>query len=185
MRPNKYYFIFTSVLFFFSIIWGFLLANIFPSIVPLILEQLRDKFEVISNAKDIVVFLYIFLNNSFIDFLFIILFFLFGLAPIYFLFSNGLVIGIVLSASLQKASPLAVACALLPHGILEIPAFIIASSYGLWLSVKLVKKIFRHEPFKPYFKQALKIFFLIILPLNLLAAFIETYITPLVYSSLK
>jgi stage II sporulation protein M len=54
-----------------------------------------------------------------------------GLMTLFALLLNGLVIGAVLGLALQTLDPLVVLALLVPHGILEIPAFLIASAVGL------------------------------------------------------
>ena len=54
-----------------------------------------------------------------------------GLMTLFALLLNGLLIGAVVGLALQTLDPLVVLALLLPHGILEIPAFLIASAVGL------------------------------------------------------
>jgi len=74
--------------------------------------------------------------------------------------------------------------AIFPHGIFEIIAMIIAASYGLqlgkvfhrWLKQKNVISL------KQSTAKAVKINVMIGIPLLVIAAFIETYVTPYLYS---
>jgi len=54
-----------------------------------------------------------------------------GIVTILGLVLNGLVIGAVIGIALQQTTPLAVAVLILPHGVLEIPALLIAAAVGL------------------------------------------------------
>ena len=65
--------------------------------------------------------------------------------------------------------------------MLEIPAVIIAASYGLWLGVIFAKRIRRRDMtgFGNQVIHGIRMFFKIAFPLFILAAFIETF---LIYS---
>lgn len=72
---------------------------------------------------------------------------------------------------------------LFPHGALEIPAIIYASAIGIYLTIQISKKVIpwtRHNslPFPTLCKQAGRSFILIVVPLLLIAAFVEAFITP-------
>ncbi len=54
-----------------------------------------------------------------------------GLMTLFALLLNGLLIGAVVGIAVQTLEPLVVLALLVPHGILEIPAFLIASAVGL------------------------------------------------------
>jgi len=181
----KKYFLFSFLVFSLAFVLGIIAARLSPDTVRVVLETLQEKFAPLQDETPWNIFLYIFGNNTLIDFLSIITFFLFGLVPLYILLSNGFSIGIIFELSAtEKGIPLLLA-ALAPHGVIELPAFFIATGAGLWLSVKLIKKIFKKEPFKENLKRAVKIFFFVIIPLNFIAALIETYITPIIIELLQ
>jgi len=54
-----------------------------------------------------------------------------GLVTILGLVVNGLLIGAVVGIAVQQVEPLVVVMLILPHGVLEIPALLIASAVGL------------------------------------------------------
>lgn len=54
-----------------------------------------------------------------------------GLLSIVGLVLNGLLVGVVVSIALQQVDPLVVFMLLVPHGIFEIPALLIAAAIGL------------------------------------------------------
>lgn len=54
-----------------------------------------------------------------------------GLVTLFGLVLNGLVIGVVVGIAVQQVDPLVVAMLLVPHGVLEIPALLVASAVGL------------------------------------------------------
>ncbi len=65
-----------------------------------------------------------------------------GLVTLLGLVLNGLLIGAVVGIAVQQADPLVVAMLIVPHGILEIPALLVASTVGLrfgWLTVQYIR----------------------------------------------
>ncbi|MFH1639098.1 MAG: stage II sporulation protein M [Chloroflexota bacterium] len=105
------------------------------------------------------------------------------LVPVLALTVNGWFIGYVVSIALQKRSILFVLAGLLPHGILEIPAFILgeaaALSFGVMALTALMKKE-RRKDLLPNLKQNLCLLG-VSLALLVPAAVIETYVTPLFF----
>lgn len=85
----------------------------------------------------------IFLNNAIKSILVIYLGALFGILPFLFLIVNGMLIGYLLktSAELHGGGYVMelILKGLLPHGILEIPAIIIACAYGMRFGVLVLK----------------------------------------------
>jgi len=105
---------------------------------------------------------------------------IFCLWPILVLTLNGWLLAFVSMIVAQEESLGFVLVGLVPHGIVELPAFILgqaaALSFGTTVILALFKK--RRELILPSFKQNLR-YLLIALALLLPAAIIETYITPL------
>lgn len=70
---------------------------------------------------------------------------------------------------------------ILPHGILEIPALLLAMSCGILLCTQVIRKLVGQSApgqLKGMALNALRLYVLVILPLLVVAAAIETYITP-------
>jgi stage II sporulation protein M len=129
-------------------------------------------------------FLFIFLNNAVKAFAVIALGTFFGIIPIFFIGINGLLIGLVSSVIMEKHGVGYLFAGTIPHGILEIPAFLMAASYGLVLGKKYYQKLKYGEPFKPHFLRAGGKMIRYILPLLAGASFIETFITMAILRSL-
>lgn len=105
---------------------------------------------------------------------------LFGIFPVYFIYTNSVIIGIV-SAFVYLGSGSAVVFAgLVPHGITECTAIIMSSGYGLWLGIKFIKMIIykQRDEFKDAFFLSLNKYVKVIVPLLLFSAIIETWVTP-------
>lgn len=99
-----------------------------------------------ANNKTLAFILLIFLNNAIKCVMVIFLGLFFGIYPLFFIVLNGLVIGYVLHLSASGALAFSlfdtIVKGLLPHGILEIPALIIAAAYGLRMGRLVWKTIF-------------------------------------------
>lgn len=105
----------------------------------------------------------------------------FCLIPIIALLFNGWLLGFVATRVIQEQSLAYLLAGLLPHGIFELPAFIIgeavALSFGSTVLLALFKKRNRNQ-LRLRLRQNLKYFTVAIL-LLLPAAVMETYVTPL------
>jgi stage II sporulation protein M len=141
------------------------------------INQLFSGLSFARNIPTFQLFIFIFLNNAIKALLVILLGFLFGIVPIFFVFTNANLIGLVVAVFGPREGFLQVVLSLLPHGIFEIPAILIASGYGLWLGVKFYRKLRYEEPFMEAFRFSMRKYFTVVFPLLLLAAFIEAYIT--------
>jgi len=114
-----------------------------------------------------------------------------GLIPFLFLpilgaLGNGFVAGVVTSVAHLKGVKLVpgLLFGIAPHGIFELPAILYATSIGICLSLLISKRILlgyhsNEEPLFPLFKQISKTFVGVIVPLLLVAAIIEAFVTPI------
>lgn len=141
----KWYIAFCAALFFGGIAFGatsgWLDAYLETQLEPL--RGLVEQVEALDNSQ-VWLFVIIFLNNFVKSLLALFLGALFGLFPIYFLVSNGMTIGYIVALA-GKAPGVDVASlvvrGLLPHGILEVSAIIIASAYGLKYGMVIVSEL--------------------------------------------
>lgn len=120
------------------------------SLEQLLRQQLEGLSEISGSLKESSnpqwsFFVFIFLNNSIKGVLIIFLGALFGILPAIFLFINGAVIGYLIHLSALQGQDLfeLIVKGLLPHGIIEIPAIIIACAFGLQFGSKVFSSIFR------------------------------------------
>ena len=113
-----------------------------------------------------------------------------GLVPFLFLPAlslgyNGVIIGVLLAYYHQRGLPVMAAIAgILPHGVFELPALILAGAAGVCLCRGATRTMVRwDEGFHPLLRKlenVLRLLLLELFPLLLIAALVETYITPLV-----
>jgi stage II sporulation protein M len=178
-------------IYFFITIATFILLTIFttylftenPDFAQTLLSSVIDKFQgIIDNGE--ISLLPLFLNNLQASVLGVLV----GLIPFLFLpllgiFSNAAVLGLVFSSyQLTSALPLwkIVVLGILPHGIFELTAVFLCYSMGICICWNLTKKIIgqrNRENMKDLLQNCLRTVVLIVLPLLVIAAVIETFIT--------
>lgn len=104
--------------------------------------------------------------------------------PAWALLSNGMMIGALLAivqASGAVSLTKTIALGLLPHGIFELPAFFLSMAMGIYLCRTLTMKIFgraKEEKILPMLNGIAKGFVMIVIPLLIIAAVLECYLTP-------
>ncbi len=139
-----------------------------------------------SEHPQLYMFLFIFFNNAIKVWLFIFLGAFLGIWPITVLVINGMMLGYVLTAQSEYSPFLLFAKGILPHGILELPAIIIACAYGMRFGGLLLKSFFSvwNEEKRTRVAPELKHFLKMVIPLGcvltialLAAAIIESTIT--------
>lgn len=172
--------VFVSLLFFISGVFGFFVADSNLVWTKEFIDALAENFMSLMEKDSSVLWFYIFVNNLSVSLMLLVFFFLFGIAPILALLSNGLTIGILVAYSISRIGLDNVFLAIVPHGILEIPAFLIAAALSLYLSKKFflfLRK--KRAQFRQDLLFAIKIMLFVVTPLLLVAAIIETFVTPL------
>lgn len=160
-----------SILFLGSCYLGYYFAELYPEKAREELELLEEFFEPLVSASPIEIFFLIFLNNTIKSFSAMVLGAFLGIVPIVFIFLNGFLIGIFASLVGKKIGILNFILLLSPHGILEIPAVILACSYGVRLGILLLRD---RKGFWGHLKKSVEKFFKIVAPMLFIAAVIET-----------
>jgi stage II sporulation protein M len=77
-------------------------------------------------------------------------------------------------------TPLFVAAAILPHGIFEIPAFIISGALGILLAQSLIAEWYGSGDAGVAAYSYARLFIVFVLPLVAIAATVEAFITPVI-----
>jgi len=124
----------------------------------------------------------IFFNNSVKTLLVILLGPLLGLAPVLFLLVNGAILGAVIPVAVESRGLWTAIMTILPHGILELPAIFLGTSIGISLGLHPLARL-RGKTELTLFSElghALRIYLSVIIPLLLIAAAVEVFVTPLV-----
>jgi stage II sporulation protein M len=103
------------------------------------------------------------------------------LMPLAALFFNGWVVGVVSVFVLQEQSFGVLLAGILPHGIIEIPAFLLAEGAALSFGTVVIMGVFSQEKrgkILPSFRQNGK-YLAVALLLLIPAALVEVFVTPL------
>ena len=161
---------------------------------PVLSQRYFNEIQSLFSQKEfldgtgIALWLGIFVNNliaSGISILLGVIPFLF--LPMFSLSSNAIIIG--LFGAVYQSNGIgwfAFLVGVLPHGVIEIPALILGVTLGIHLCFKLSKTILR-KSLKGELKQAaigcLRIYVLWLIPLFFLAAFVETFLTPILFKA--
>ena len=167
------------VIFGIGIVVGLMINSRFPEIADHFQSSLVSFVKIFRGLSKLQLAAAIFLNNA-VKMLAAILFgCLFGVIPGFFLFANGIALGLVFSMSLQSRGLWMSLASIVPHGILELPAVFFGTSIGLMLGAHAVKSLFRGTEITlgAELIRSLKFFCTVILPLLLIAAFVEAFLT--------
>jgi len=101
-----------------------------------------------------------------------------GIIPTFAIGANGFVIGVVYRQTAEVVGYSKAALMVLPHGVVEIPALLIAASYGLWLGVMVFRRMRGKEstPIRFNIVHVFRRYFTVVFPLLIVAAGIETFL---------
>lgn len=172
------YILFCSVIFVLSVFLGYSTAYNYPQEIQKILEEIKEMWASFQEATSLELFIFIAFNNISKIALAIFLGIIFGIFPILFLFANGMVVGIFAYTVAEAILWQVFLIGVLPHGVIEIPVLILGAASGVKLGGVVFNKIFRKRgSLKKEFSLALKFFLRILLPLLILAAAIEAFVT--------
>ncbi|MDD3856678.1 MAG: stage II sporulation protein M [Methanoculleus sp.] len=101
-----------------------------------------------------------------------------GVVTMLILSVNGLLIGAIAELVRQQQGMLFIAAALVPHGIFEIPAFLIAGGLGLLLGRGLIDEWHGTADAAAEARPLARLFLRLVVPLIAVAAVVEAFITP-------
>jgi stage II sporulation protein M len=137
-----------------------------------ILDMLTDLFKKTENYGFFEMILFIFFNNLKSSFFGIIFGVLFGIFPIISSLLNGFLLGFVANLTIKEKG-FFVLWQLFPHGIFELPAVFISLGMGLKFGTVFFEKN-KKKNFFSFFINSIKVFILIVIPLLVIAAVIES-----------
>jgi stage II sporulation protein M len=179
----------------FTLLVYFTLVN-YPDLAKRYMEQLRDQIdsqaELLGGDLDAVtshfdLFLIIIKNNLLVSFVMFVLSFIpVVILPPYVVLSTFTSVGIALAfVKSAGGNPiLTLLTTILPHGITEIVSMLFTASIGVFLSLTVAKKIFSRKRneinMKAVIAQVFRSFALVSVPLIILSAIIEGFITPVI-----
>jgi stage II sporulation protein M len=170
-------FAFCCFLFGFSLGMGYLLGETIPTSA---MNDLLNSFPDIQNMSLLELFGFIAANNAFKSLLFMLGGLLGGVFPLFFIIFNGFFIGWIANSLGSVYGVGYVVVGLLPHGIIEIPAIILAMSMGMSLGYTTINSLRGKGNIMNEARPALGLFITRVVPMLIFAAAIEVVITPLI-----
>ena len=176
----RWWIIVASLLFTAGVVCGLVSPAGLTGLISEDIAALKQLSDILASLPHALVALLIFVKNASALAISFVLSPILCLAPILSLTLNGWLISFVSTTVIQEKSLSFVLAGLLPHGIFEIPALIMAQAAALSFGTMAVMALFKKERRKllsPNFKQNLR-YLLIALALLVPAAIIETYVTP-------
>ena len=168
LNESKWHVVFALGFFMLTFLIGFAFPIFFADEIIAFVNELIASLEGMSVVELIG---FIFWNNLKASFFAIILGITLGILPLVMLVTNGYLLGFV-SREAVAQNGLFVMWRLLPHGIFELPAVILSIGIGLKIGAGMLGKDVKKK-LKYNFKEGLRFFVFVILPLLLIAGIIE------------
>ena len=147
---------------------------------PAISRQMAEVFQaVVGNYRGLaggMLFFNILVQNVMATIFVILSGVIVGIIPTFAVSSNGFGLGVLYRQASEASGYSKAALKILPYGVLEIPALLIAASYGLWLGVMAVRRMRGKEStlLRFHIEHSFRRYFAIVFPLLVIAAGIET-----------
>ncbi|MDN4620713.1 stage II sporulation protein M [Paenibacillus sp. PsM32] len=189
LKSNRSMLLVSTVLFVVGIIAGILLVEPLGNYLREQLQQLQIVKGQLDQGQHVELnyFVFIFLNNAIKSILIIYLGVFIGIVPVFFLVMNGMIIGFLLRTYDMQGQDVVtlIVKGLLPHGIFEIPAILIAAAYSLKLGKLVLDSLTTWNPagryqlkiaWKQFMRSTITASFWIVIIL-FVAAIIESTIT--------
>src|SRR5262245_30986841 len=172
-------------LFGIGLIIGLIIVSHFPDFADHFQSSLAGFVRIFHGMPKLQLAAAIFLNNALKTVVAMILGCLFGVVPSFLLFANGAALGLVFSISAQSRGLWLSVLSIVPHGVLELPAVFFGSSIGLMLGNHVARSIFRKTQTSLGVELvcSLRFFCTVIVPLLLIAAFVEAFLTSALVSA--
>ena len=152
-----------------------------PDLLSQDIADLEDIADLLAELSQPAIFIFILVRNALALLLSFALGPIFCLVPLIALIMNGWLLAAVSSIVIQQQSLALVLAGLVPHGVFELPAFLLAQAAALSFGTTAIVALFRKERrglLWPSLKQNTR-YLMIALVLLVPAAAIETFITPL------
>lgn len=187
-RNIKKFFVLTIILFFGTALITFIIFNVFPDNVSSLIEKMAQSYNIDADPFTLKESIIIFLHN----FTVCVFSIFFGMIPFVFIpaftcISNGYALGLVLASSsiLKENVFLVLLTAVVPHALFEIPVILYSFSIGIWLCKRNTTYLITKKECDGHAAQIIKAFKFIVIPALLMAAFIETFVTPILMNAVK
>lgn len=158
---------------------GLVIIQQIPQVGDRVIEHLAKFVQQFAGMPPWKLAIAIFVNNSVKTLIAIVLGVLLGIVPAFFLLANGAALAVAFSLSIQSRGLWVSLASVAPHGIIELPAALLGTSIGLLLGARAIQRLFGHRstPIGPELALGLRYFGIVIVPLLLLAALVEAFVT--------
>lgn len=179
----RYFLLIVVALFALCIAMGYAITVYDPSLMKPLLSGLQEKAADLSTRSPLGMALGIFENNAFGCLIALALGLIAGIYPALFIATNGVIIGVALGMVISKyglaLGLLVFVLGLLPHGIFELSMVFIAAAAGIKLGYDAILTLVKSDLgiIRKSAWDALRIYVFWILPILLIAAFLEVYVT--------
>jgi Uncharacterized membrane protein len=174
----RYFILTIAALMALSFAIGAAFAMTMPDQAQQIMNLIAGQFEDFEDQSSFDLMVSLFLHNALICALMAILGLALGLITLLLVFDNGLMIGLIGTVAAGRTGLLVALAALLPHGIIEIPAMMLSAAIGLYLGYCILIRLFgRRIGLAKEIVESAKMFVTMVLPMLLVAAFVESYVT--------
>jgi stage II sporulation protein M len=171
--------ILATAIFFVSLVLGTLIGQ---NTIEELMRQLGAVLEPLASTGklSILLVLIIFINNAIKALGLVFSGILLGLPPLLFVGLNGFILGGLGSALESVTGWRYVMASFVPHGVIEIPAILLATALALTVGMESLRWLVRRESrVKLQLSDCLKVYLRWILPGLAVAAIIEVFVTPL------
>ncbi len=165
---SRHAFRFVTLLFVLHIGIGALFAD---SIFALLGDRLTAIMQTVQTLNTVELIGFLFVNNLRAAVIGLVTGVVFGIIPVFVAMTNGLIIGAVATRSVSVGGIMSL-WRLLPHGIFELPALLIALTLGVRLGTAFFTS-HRWQIFKFRFRHSILALVMVVVPLLLIAALIE------------
>jgi len=174
----RFYILLSSLVFVGGAFAGYSFVYNFPEETQQIVEEFKEFFASGEEMTQFQIFLFILKNNITKLFMILLLGIFAGIIPLLASFANGMILGIFGCLVTESLSWQFFLAGILPHGIIEIPVLILAVAIGMRIGKVAIWRIFGGKTeIKKELAKALKFYIIILVPLLILAAAIEAFVT--------
>jgi stage II sporulation protein M len=166
IRRKKAYIVFTVALLFLAAALSVFNPPELRKVLLVAVDALRRMAQDYRSKALFYVIVGIFVHNAVALFIGLFSGALLFIIPACMIVANGYLIGFLVIPRLSEI------WLLIPHGVFELPAFVLACSYGIWLGLWMLDQN-KVETLKFRLRQCIVIYFYVVVPLLFIAATIE------------
>jgi stage II sporulation protein M len=178
LHKIRYFILAVAALMLFSFTIGAVFAMTMPGKAQQVMKLISVQFEGLKDQTAFGLMISLFLHNALICALMAILGLALGIITLLLIFDNGLMISLIGTVAAGRYGLPVTLAALLPHGIVEIPAMALSAAIGLYLGYCILLSLSgRRMSVTREIMDSARIFLAWILPMLLVAAFLESYVT--------